>query len=79
MIIRTIDSYAGFRIYNPLGIQLIDRLRVDFTRLNEHNFKYDFPDVLNPLCSCSLKTERSPHFFLRCQPILIFVEPSGMK
>ena len=71
--IRRIDWYVGFRkkllsfikpienktssIYDPLGIKLLNRLRVDFSHLNEHKFRHNFDDTLNPLCSCSLETE----------------------
>ena len=81
--IRNIDSYVGFRkkllsftkptenktfsIYDPLGIKLFNRLRVDFSHLNEHKFRHNFADTLNPLCSCSLETESTIHFFLRCR------------
>ena len=81
--IRRIDSYVGFRkkllgfikpmenktlsIYDPLGIKLLSRLRVDFSHLNEYKFRHNFADTLNPLCSCSLETESTAHFFLRCR------------
>ena len=50
-----------------MGIKLLDRLRVDFSHLNEHMFRHNFADTLNPLCSCSLETESTAHFFLRCR------------
>ena len=70
--IRKIDSYVGFpnktfSIYDPFGIKLLNRLRVDFSHLNEHKFRHNFADTLNPLCSCSLETETTAHFFLRCR------------
>ena len=42
-------------------------MRVDFSHLNEHKFRHNFADTLNPLCSCSLETETTAHFFLRCR------------
>ena len=56
-----------FSIYDPLGIKLLNRLRVDFSHLNEHKFRHNLADTLNPLCSCSLETESTAHFFVRCQ------------
>ena len=56
-----------FNIYDLLGIKLLDRLRVDFSDLNEHKFRHNFADTLNPLCSCSLETESMAHFFLCCR------------
>ena len=54
-----------FSIYDPLGIRLLNRLRVDFSHLNEHKFRNNFADTLNPLCLCSLETESTAQFFLR--------------
>ena len=81
--IRRIDSYVGFRkkllsfvkpmenktfsIYDSLGIKLLNRLRVDFSHLNKHMFRHNFADTLKSLCSCSLETESTAHFFLRCR------------
>ena len=78
--IRRTDSFVGFRkkvlsfikpmdnktfsIYDPFGIKLLNRLRVDFSHLNEHKFRHNFADTL---CSCSLETESTAHFFLRCR------------
>ena len=65
-----IDSYVGFWNkllsfikpteiktfidYDPLGIKLLDRLRVDFSYLK---------DQKRTLCSCSLETEKSTSLF----------------
>ena len=81
--IRNAETYASFRkmllnfirpkgnstykIYDPLGIKLLTRLRLGFSHLSEHKFRHNFTDSLNPLCSCSLETESTLHFFLRCQ------------
>ena len=53
-------------ICGPLGIKLLNRLRVDFSHLSEHKFRHNSADTLNPLCSCSLEIENTAHFFLRC-------------
>ena len=57
----------AFSIYDPLGIKLLNRLRVDFCHLNKHKFRQNFADTLNRLCSCYLETESMAHFFLRCR------------
>ena len=54
-------------IYDPLKNKLLKRLKVDFSHLNEHNFRHNFSDTLNLLSSFSLETENTAHFFLRCQ------------
>ena len=56
-----------FSVYDPLGIKLLHRLRVDFGHVNEHKFRDNFADTLNPLCSSSLETESTAHFFLCCR------------
>ena len=63
------DTYG---IYDPLGIRLLNRLPLGFSHLREHKFRYKFADSLNPLCSCSLETEDTKHYFLRCQYNLSF-------
>ena len=56
-----------YGIYDPLGVRLLNRLRLGFSHLREHKFRHNFADTLNPLCSCSLETEDTEHYFLRCQ------------
>ena len=51
----------------PLGVRLLNRLRLGFSHLREHRFTQGFADTLNPLCSCSLETEDTEHYFLHCQ------------
>ena len=33
------------------------------SHLSEHKFRHNFADSLNPLCSCSLETESTLHYF----------------
>ena len=58
---------STYKIYDPLGIKLLARLRLGFNHLSEQKFRHNFADSLNPSCSCSLETESTLHFFLRCQ------------
>ena len=55
-----------FGIYNPIGLQLLTRLRTGLSYLNEHKFKYNFCDFLNPPCACNLEPEITSHYLLRC-------------
>ena len=60
-----------FKAYNPLGIKFLTRLWLGLSHLNEHKFKYNFQNCLNPLCSWKLKSnslevESTIHFFLHC-------------
>ena len=73
LIIRSTSSFIkptenkAFSIYNPSEIKFLNRLRVDFSHLNEHKFRHNFANTLDPFCSCSLETENLAHFFLRCR------------
>ena len=49
------------------GIKLLTRLCLGLSHLREHKFNHNFQDTINPLCSCSLESESTTHFFLRCQ------------
>ena len=55
-----------FGIHNPIGLQLLTRLRTGLSHLNEHKFKHNFRDFLNPLCACNLETEATSYYLLRC-------------
>ena len=47
-------------------MQLLTRLRLGFSQLNEHKFRHNFCDFLNPLCECKLEPETTSHFLLCC-------------
>ena len=86
--IKNIDFYAIFskkfltfirppendkyRIYDPLGVRLLKRLRLGFSRFRKHKFRHNFADTLNQLYSCSFETEHTEHYFLCCQNNLSF-------
>ena len=55
-----------YKAFNYQGLKSLIRLRRGFFHLNEHRFRHNFKDCLNPLCSCSLKVEKTLHFFLQC-------------
>ena len=64
--IRSVGN-SMYDIYDPFGVKLINRLRLGFSHLREHKFRHNFADIVNPLCSCTLETENTEHFFQRCQ------------
>ena len=51
-----------FSIYDPLGVKLLTRLRLQFSHLNEHKFRHGFNDTLNPICACGNEIETTEHF-----------------
>ena len=55
-----------FKIHDPLGIKFLTRLRLGLSHLNEHRFRHNIHDCLNPLCSCSLEVESTTRFCLHC-------------
>ena len=80
--ITQLKSYATFRktlsksirpipnsIFNacdPLGVQLLTRLRVGLSHLRDHKFRHGFNDLIDPFCPCSMEVESTEHFFLQC-------------
>ena len=56
-----------FNVSDSLGIKLLTRLRLGLSHLREHKFNHNFQDTINSLCPCSLESESTTRFFLRCQ------------
>ena len=61
-----------FNVSDSLGIKLLTRLRLGLSHLREYKFNHNFQDTIAamfhlPLCSCSLGSELTTNFFLRCQ------------
>ena len=52
--------------FDPVGLQFLTRLRLGLSHLNEHRFRHNFQECINPLCSCSLETENTLHYLLHC-------------
>ena len=55
-----------FDVIDHSGLKLLTRLRLRLSHLNEHKFRHNFHDTLNPLCTCSLEPETNIHFLLHC-------------
>ena len=65
-IINEKQEKSLFKAYDPLGVKLLTRLRLQFIHFNEHKFRHGFSDTINPMCSCGTEIETTEHFFLRC-------------
>ena len=63
--IRPVQSNI-FKIFDPIGLKFLTRLRLGFSHLKNHKFHHNFQDCLNPLCSCSLEIEDTSHYLLHC-------------
>ena len=55
-----------FDVTDYSGLKLLTRLRLNLSHLNEHKFRHNFRDTINPLCPCSLEPETLIHFLLHC-------------
>ena len=56
-----------YKTFDPIGLKLLTRLRLNLSHLREHKFRHNFQDTLNPLCSCqNLETETTGHYLSRC-------------
>ena len=55
-----------FNVHNAIGVKYLNRLRLNFSHLNEYKFYHNFRDTVNPLCCCNAETETTSHYILRC-------------
>ena len=55
-----------FKVFDPQGLKLLNRLRLAVSHVNEHRFRHNFQECMNPVCSCSLETEDISHYPLNC-------------
>ena len=46
-------------------MKYLNRLRLNFSHLNEYKFQHNFRDTVNPLCCCNTETETTSHYLLR--------------
>ena len=65
-ILKFIRSTANniFASHNLKGIKHLTRLRLGISHLYKHQFKNNFQDTLNPLCTCDCDVENTCHFLL---------------
>ena len=56
-----------YNIFDPTGLKLLTHLCLGLNDLNEHKFRCNFQDCLNPLCPCSLVIEDTTHYLVHCQ------------
>ena len=47
-----------------VGIKILIELRLRFSHLYEHKFKYYLKDTLKPLRLCSIKAETTRNYFM---------------
>ena len=61
-----------FEVHDINGVKLLTRLRLDFNHLNEHKFRHNFNDIINPMCSCGKEPETTLHYLFRCDLYSIY-------
>ena len=55
-----------FSIHEPTGVNLLTRLQLKCSHLNEHKFCHNFKDTVVPMCDCGTETETIENVFLCC-------------
>ena len=69
MIITEKKENSLFSIYNPIGVKLLTRLRLQLSHLNEYKFrnglemKFRNEDTISPMCSCNAEMENNEQRF----------------
>ena len=72
MIITEKQENLLFSIYNPVGVKLLTRLRLQLNHLNKHKFRHDFADIFIPMCSRNTEIERNETF--SCVDIFVLLK-----
>ena len=59
-------SNSVFGIHDPHGLALLIQLRVGLSKLNDHKFRHNFSESINPMCPINDGTEDMEHYLLLC-------------
>ena len=62
--------------HDPQGVKLLSQVRLNFSQLNEHKFRYCLKECVSHVCGCGLEIESTQHFFSRFH--FCHVERSGL-
>ena len=54
-------------VHDITSLELLTRLRLNFSHLNEHKLRHNFNYTINPMCSCGKESETTLHYLLRCE------------
>ena len=61
---------STYNCLNIKGIKHLTRLRLGLRHVRYHEFKHDFLDSLNPICSCRFDIETTSHLLLHCPNLI---------
>ena len=59
-----------YNIFDSEGLTFLLLLRLGFSHLNEHRYRHNFQNCLNPLRSSRLEIEDTWHYLLHCHHFL---------
>ena len=63
------EENSLFNVHNPIGVKYLNRLRLNFSHLNEHKFHHNFRDTVTETTSQRTKEQNS----LKTSKILIIL------
>ena len=70
MIVTVKKENSLFSVYDPCGVKLLTRRRLQFSHLNEHKFRHGFGDTtVSPMCGFNGENEDTKHFLWRCTKV----------
>ena len=55
-----------FDVNDTNGIKLLSGLRLNLSNLNEHKFRHNFNNMVDPMCTCGCEPETTFPYLLRC-------------
>ena len=64
-VIRTIEN-SVFGVSVIYDTKLLTRLKLNFSHLNEHKFRHNFKNAVNPMGNYVAATETTIHYLLCC-------------
>ena len=74
-----------FNCNDRIGVVYLTRLRVGFSHLNEHKFRHNILDTIDPFCACRTGVvESTAHYLLHCpnfanERLLLFSDLKNMS
>ena len=61
------NEISFFAIHDTKGLKLLTHVWLNFSHLNEHKFRHDFRDTVDPMCKWGLEIETIRLFLLCCR------------
>ena len=55
-----------FNVESSEGSKFLTRIRLELSHLADHEYRHNFQDCVNHICSCGKEIETSTHFLLHC-------------